>query len=955
MTKASSVTELEPWIAELSAISDQQTRREFLEHRPELCTAESVDRVYSGVLLLSRSDLQRARWLAQACVDMAHLSHDPYAKAQSARAMGHVLYLGGQHRPAIQEYERALAMFEALDREIDVARTINSALQSFSYDGQYERAFALGERARKIFEKYGERLRLARLDTNLANILYRQDRFQEAVQIYERAYRELQECGEPYDIAGVLRNLSVCYISLNEFERAEKTYLMARQHSEAHGLSLLVAGADYNIAYLYYLRGEYLRAIELYDKTRVSCEQLGEKYHHALCDLDESEIYLELNLTEGGEELAHNAYLAFNEQGLRYEAAKAATFSAIALSQQGNSRRALQIFDEARKLFVQEQNQLWPPLIDLYKALVLNEAGDYDQAHELAAAALEYFGPSPLPAKAAICELLLADIELRYSDTEAARRYCLSALDRLLSLDSPTAYQAYFMLGRVEEASHQMELARQAYEKSHQKLEDVRSHLGREELKIAFLKDKLSVYEGLVVASLALDSGPEGSARAFEYIEQAKSRSLADLISFRSASLEARDTDRPETMQQVHELRQKLNWVYHQIELEELNPGARSQERIARLREQGRDFEEALMKAFTQAQSIDSELIGLQNATGTVSSAQARDRLPENTAMVEYYMARNRFYACVITRAGIRIFELTEAGQVREELRLLQLQIAKFRLGAEYIRPLRGMLLEATDYHLQNLYSALIAPIRSALQAEHLVIIPHSFLHYLPFHALTDGKRALIDDFTVSYAPSASVFSLCLDKSPVNNGQALVLAVPDERAPFIRDEATHVASALGRARLFMGEEATEKQLKAYGPESQFIHIATHGYFRQDNPMFSSIRLGNSLLSLFDIYQLRLNAELVTLSGCGTGMNVVIGGDELIGLVRGLLYAGAQTLMVSLWEVHDRSTAEFMQDFYTSYGNLRNKAAALRTAVLNLRERNKHPYYWAAFSLVGKFY
>ena len=119
-------------------------------------------------------------------------------------------------------------------------------------------------------------------------------------------------------------------------------------------------------------------------------------------------------------------------------------------------------------------------------------------------------------------------------------------------------------------------------------------------------------------------------------------------------------------------------------------------------------------------------------------------------------------------------------------------------------------------------------------------------------------------------------------------------------------------------------------------------------------MFSSIRLGNSQLSLFDFYQLQLNAELVTLSGCGTGMNVVIGGDELIGLVRGLLYAGAQTLMVSLWEVHDQSTTEFMRDFYRIYRQIPNKAEALRQAVITLREKHRHPYYWAAFSLVGKF-
>src|SRR5271170_6688585 len=90
-----------------------------------------------------------------------------------------------------------------------------------------------------------------------------------------------------------------------------------------------------------------------------------------------------------------------------------------------------------------------------------------------------------------------------------------------------------------------------------------------------------------------------------------------------------------------------------------------------------------------------------------------------------------------------------------------------------------------------------------------------------------------------------------------------------------------------------------------------IHIATHGKLRQDNPMFSGIRLGDAYLNLYDLYQFKLNAELVTLSGCATGMNVVTPGDELLGLIRGLLYAGAHSLLLTLWDVHDQSTADFM--------------------------------------------
>src|SRR5580765_1453188 len=708
---------LEQWIIDLAAIAGEEPRRAFLSAQGRPGGKEAVESLYNAVVTFARVDLQKADKLAQASSWIAEQLNDPYSTAQSARAVGHVLYLTGKYQQAIKEYEKALAIFEQLGRDVDYARTISGALHSLIYDGQYERAFQLGEQARAIFQAHKDRLRLARLDSNIANIDYRQDRFQEAVDLYERAYGEFLQCGETLDIAAVLRNLAVCYISLNDFPRAEETYRLARQHCLEHGFSLLVAEADYNVAFLHYLRGEYLRAIQLYDQTRKLCAELGDRYHQALCDLDESEIYLELNLTEGGTELAQDAFAAFTELGMKYEAAKAATFSAIAISQQGRYKQALEGFDRAHDLFVKEQNELWPALIDLYKALVFYEAGDNDQAEDLAVRALQYFGNSVLPSTAALCELLLAAIELRGSDSEEARRYCSAALSRLTHIDSPATYQAYFMLGQAEEGSGNTELARQAYEQAFKKLEDLRSHLGKEELKIAFLKNKLTVYEGLVVTSLAVSFGMRAQREAFSYIEQAKSRSLADLIAFRASSIASREPESlSPAMGEFRDLRQKLNWTYHQIELEELNPEGSSGERIHQLRQVSRNYEDALVKAFSQVQHVDREFASLQSAK-TVSIEELQRILPENTLLVEYYTARNRFYVCLVSRKQFKILALGEVMPVREKLRLLQLQLAKFRLGADYIRPLEKPLLQATQAHLEELYLLLIAPIRDQLAA----------------------------------------------------------------------------------------------------------------------------------------------------------------------------------------------------------------------------------------------
>jgi CHAT domain-containing protein len=151
----------------------------------------------------------------------------------------------------------------------------------------------------------------------------------------------------------------------------------------------------------------------------------------------------------------------------------------------------------------------------------------------------------------------------------------------------------------------------------------------------------------------------------------------------------------------------------------------------------------------------------------------------------------------------------------------------------------------------------------------------------------------------------------------------------------------------------VGDKADERTLREKGPESRFVHIASHGSFRGDNPMFSGVRLGGSHLTLYDLYSLKLPAELVALSACVTGLNVIAAGDEVLGLSRGVFAAGAASLLASLWAVPDESTAEFMKAFYARFLTTPHKAAALRDAIQELRARYPHPVHWAPFVLVGK--
>ena len=718
-------------------------------------------------------------------------------------------------------------------------------------------------------------------------------------------------------------------------------------------MPLLVMLADYNIAYLYYLRGEYTRSIELYRAAREDGHKLGDAYREALCDLDQSEMYLELNLSEEGAHLAGRAQKAFLQLGMGYEAAKAQTNLAISLTHHGDTTVALDLFRRARQLFDRENNHAWIATIDLYQALVYHQDGRLEEARELCRRALAFFEPSPLFTKSVLCQLLLARIELDLGNAALAKEVCQAALARLEQAETPAlSYQAWYVLGVLEEAIDRPEAAHQAYLNAHHHLENLRSHLKAEEMKIAFLKDKLEVYEALVRMCLSRGDSEE---TAFGYIEQAKSRSLADLIAFRSQGLPAsRKTERA-MVDQVNALRGELNWYSRTIQLLEGRAANLMAPQLVKLRRAARECEQRLVEALASVRVDDAEYASLQMA-GSVPLETIRAALPANALLVEYYRVGDSFHVCLLSRYTIKIVPVGLASHLRRVLQLLRFQLSKFRLGPEYVRTFHDQLLDATNAHLQEFYEKLIAPVEAELrQAAHLIIAPHDFLHYLPFHALPGPVGVPLGErFSISYTPSASVYHLCATKQATESDRTLILGVPDPQAPQIADEVRAVAGVLKGSEVFMGAAATDEVLRERGAESRFVHIATHGYFRQDNPMFSSISLGNAHLSLFDLYQLNLPCELITLSGCGTGLNVVVGGDELLGLVRGLLYAGTQGVLVTLWDVNDESTAEFMELFYRALQSKPNKAEALQSAMAELRRRYKHPYYWAPFVLVGKY-
>ena len=934
----------------LGTLKDEASRERYLKRSPELFHAGVVSHLNEVVRAQLRADTRQALALAEAAVAIARRLRSREVLGRSLRSKANALYMMGDNQQALEIHAEALRVFREIGDAREEARTLIPSIQPLILLGEYERAFQAAAHAKEILQRIGDQQRLGHLEINVGNIYHRQDRFEEALECYQRAYESLLRFRDSEGLAVGLYNMAVCLISLNDFPRALASYQRAREMCVRYGMTLLVTQADYNIAYLYYLRGEYSRAIEMLRVTREKCEENGDAHVLALCYLDLSEIYLELNLSSEARNVAHEGWERFRKLGMGYEEAKCRAYEAMALGQLGKATRALDLFDRARAQFVQEKNQVWPWLIDLYRAVVLYNEGRYFEARRLCLRAARFFDTSHLPNKAVLTHLLLARLALRTDGVGPAKDECALALERLSSFEAPALrFQAEFLSGQVAEASAELADANQWFQRARQTLEALRSGVRGDELKIAFMKNRLEVYECLVDICTNDPARKHSAEEAFGYMEMAKSRSLAELLIHHAQAVPEAPGGQSGLVRKIREMREELNWYYRRLEIEQLQPEAPSPRRIETLRQQAAAQENNLLRALHELPN--SGAIGPGFTPETLDHIRAS--LPAGATLVEYFSVKGQFVSVVIRHGAIEIIPLTSVSRVVNLLRMLEFQIGKFRLGAEYTRQFEKALLVAANAHLRDLYAEIMAPIRPHLQGDHLVIVPHGVLHYLPFQALLDGDQYLVDSFTISYSPSAAIFAFCQQRSERADGAPLVMGVPDARAPLILDEVQTVAKILPCANLLVGAEANESALREKGLGSRTIHIATHGTFRQDNPMFSSIRLGEGNLALYDFYQLKLDCELITLSGCATGLNVVSAGDELLGLVRGLLFAGARSLLLSLWDVHDRSTADFMAAFYQQLHDSASKAVALQKAMLAIRERYPHPYYWAPFTLTGK--
>ncbi len=949
----------EDLVERLLAQADLEARKRCLEEQSGGLTAEAgqtlADALKKKADEYFRSDVRLAFETAELLVHLGRLMGNPLHTAQGLLAEANTRCMGGlgEFERAIQLYDEAAAIYQAQGRPDEAARSQVGKVWALSNLGRNREAIDTGMWASGILEEYGRWQPLAHLIVNVAILQSRLGEETEALALLDRAvviYRQIDQ--ELPWVPLVEQSRATMLRNLGRYDEAIRASQFAQEKLAKLGQTAEAARAQQSLALAYYLLGRYNEALALFDEVRQVFMSDGRHRDAILVDLFATDCLLELRRFADVLAICRRVRRQFSELGTLFEVAQALVNEAVAHAGINQHAEALTSLDEARAIFRELGNDVLVASTDLERAAILLRRGQPGEAYETASAAAAVFARHSMPVRQAQAHLLEAQATAALDGWEAAQQLAGRVLQVAHRQDIPSlSYQAHFLLGSLALSGGNPHKAAAEYDLAVRELERLRGHMMVEH-RVDFLQDKATVYEELV--RIHLDAGRP--ARALECAERGKSRALLDLLAFRlDLSLTPREgSDRP-LVDELMALRARRDRVY------------RRRQGPEEAHEEGKDASgEVRREARREMLALEKQITNLWHRLLVRNADYARDaalwqvraepvqpHLPPETLLIEYFIARGGLVAFLVSPDHVEARSLeAELGEVRRLLQLFWLNVRSVPgSDPEQVR----LLASNAQGLLQGLHALLVAPLEPELARwKRLIVVPHGPLHYLPFSALSNADGPLLDRHTVSTLPGASLLRFCADATPAA-GDALVLGHSWEgRLPHAVHEARSVARILGTEAWLEGE-ATVERLRAEGPRCRTLHLVAHGEFRADNPLFSGLALADGWLATLDLFNLRLDASLVTLSACETGRNVVGGGDELLGLMRALLYAGASSVVLSLWTVEDRSAARLMETFYTELGAGRSKGEALQLAqqALQADRAYAHPYFWAPFCLVGE--
>lgn len=913
----------------IDAADDAERKRVIDHHRrhaDEALAAELRKACYAAWTV----EPVRTQLAAAAARVLAQVNGSAEIKATAHWTRGIAEITKGRFAAAIRSLDEAAQLLEdAADAaEVQVAKLLALAML-----GRYDEALAVGSRALRTIARTGGDVAAGKLEMNLSNVVSRRGRYREAEKYGLSALRRFERAGEGTWQAMAENSLANTYTDLHNIARAEEYY--RRALASAHRLKMLVTEAEIeaSLGNLATFRGRYAEALRYLERSRQRYDELGMPHQSAIADLEIADIYLELGLLTEAVEIYSRVAEVFSTLKMRAEEARTRLHHGRASARLGDVKTARRELGQARRLFTSEKNlpgQASAMLSQAELALAAGRSGRSLDVLNAASQLIRKHGDTRQFVRLGVLEgqALLAAGRIREADHKlrsaaaAARKH-----DQFGALQS-----AYEALGRLTWSQGDPLTAGRFFSKSIDVVEHLRTHVGSNEFGMALFGTRLAPYEQLSRLQLA----ERKFADAFATIERGRSRALLEAMSARRTR--ARIPDKLE--RRSAELRAELNSRYKAFE--------RSGEDSERLRSDIVRTEAELATVNRQIASLTAG--GSGTAAYSFGLAELIPALDDRT-LVEFVEIDDQLSAFVVDKNGHRYVGLGSIAKVRHLLEELHFQFGTLRYGGSLSR-FAEQLRSRADAVLRRLYDILIRPLGDGL-APKIVIVPVGALHYVPFAALFDGEQYLVERFEIASAPSAAVWRELRRRRRGKFRTSLLMAHADERIPLVENEVRELARTAPRPTVLTGDEAKFAAFLSEAGRHDLIHLACHGQFRPDSPMFSSLHLADGWITVQDLTSRPLRAQLVTLSACETGLSTIFAGDELLGLARGFLAAGANSLVVSLWPVNDEAASRLMQQFYLSLQRGRSGAASLQDAQNAFITDGAHPYLWSPFVYIGQ--
>ena len=880
----------------------------------------------------------------------------------------------GERSKALEFFKQALPLRSEADPE-GLSNTLSNLGAAYAWIGDNAKALTYMEQSAALIREAGDARKESTVLGNICVIQRDLGQYKKALEVCELSVKIKREIGDNNGQATALNNMANIVAGLGDYQKALDFYNQAlsihRQAGDRQGEGVVLN----NIAWAYANFGEYEKAIEIYQQALKPMRETGYTYGVAMILSNIGVNYAHLKDYRKALEM-HLEALALRPEKDDREG-RGTTFSNIAFSYSklGDKQKALDYYTQALTLHRTTGNQL-------NIAKTLKNFGVFLRDEGQTAKAVEYLTEA-----------------VTISKTIGEQNWQATTLSELAKLESDR--------GNLSEAHKLIEQAIAA-------IESVRTNLKSHQLRASFLASVRKYYEFDVDVLMQLHQQhpSEGYAEAaLQISEKGRARSLLELL--REARAEIKQGVDPSLIERYSYLRRKIAEKAEQQT--RLLSKKYTPEQAAALSKELEGLTTEYDQVETRIRQTSPRYAALIEPAPVGVEAIQKRLLDADTLLLEYELGEQKSFVWAVTPDSVKSFELPGRVQIEQEAReFYQLLTQRgVNVSTETLAQRKQRLNHADSEYptvAANLSRMLLAPLAAELKQKRLVIVAEGVLQYVAFSALPSPgtERPLIVDHEIVTLPSASVLTVLREeftnRKPASKAVAVLadpvfsatdsrltgkISATEEDNAFVDAQRSAAESGLdGLVRLrFSRQEAEEiarlagdkRNLKALDfsanramatdaklGDYRIVHFATHGLINNQNPDLSGIVLSlvdekgqpqNGFLRLYDIYNLKLNADLVVLSACQTALGKEIKGEGLVGLTRGFMYAGAPRVVASFWRIDDRATADIMRRFYESMlKDGMSPAAALRAAQVSMlsEKRWQSPHYWAAFTLQGEW-